>query len=256
MSKPGEGGFGPMSSRANYSGRANREGAGSMFTGDQRIYEREAASRGHTALGGGFGVGFMAPVDQNGAPLGKEQKAVFEMQFGGRMHHLNSKGQLRFVDTGAFQGALEDALEKERRLSQLSTYILGGNNLVANVFGPEVIAHLKPWKEDRDMPCNGITIPKGLAAADAEPDVLRLYDPSMKEWLVGSAKFRAVISTYPIVPIGELPSWNMGTEGAGEKTDVSASGQKGAEAAATASAETLNQQAMDFGKANGLVAKE
>jgi len=54
----------------------------------------------------------------------------------------------------------------------------------------------------------------------------------MKEWLVGSAKFRAVISTYPVVPIGELPAWNMGTEGAGEKTDLSTNGEEQAANAA------------------------
>ena len=162
----------------------------------------------------------MAPTDANGNMLSEADRANFEMQFGGRMHHLNSKGQLRFVDTSAFEGAMKDALEKERRLSQLSTYILGGSTLVANVFGMDVLEKLKPHKGS-PLNCNGVIIPEGLAEADATPDVLRLYDPSMKEWLVGSAKFRAVISTYPVVPIGELPAWNMGTEGAGEKTDLS-----------------------------------
>ena len=67
---------------------------------------------------------------------------------------------------------------------------------------------------------NGLKLPKGLASADATPSVLRLYDPSMKEWLVGSAKLRAILSTFPVVPIGELPSWNMSLDGAGERTDL------------------------------------
>ena len=239
FNKPVEGGFGPMSTRANYSGRAREDGPGSMFLGDQRQYEKDAAARGHSALGGGFGVGFMAPTNSKGEMLNEADRANFEMQFGGRMHHLNSKGQLRFVDTSAFEGAMKDALEKETRLSRLSTYILGGSTLVANVFGTDVLEKLKP--HEGAMNCNGVIIPKGLAEVDATPDVLRLYDPSMKEWLIGSAKFRAVISTYPIVPIGDLPAWNMGTEGGGEKTDISNTGDEMAALAAKTTTTAMAQ---------------
>ena len=103
-----------------------------MFAGSQREWERDAARRGHSAIGGGFGVGFLAPTNEKGELLTDAEKAAFEMKFGGRMHHLNSHGQLRFVDTEAFSGALSDALEKEQTLLRLSSYVLGGNDLVKN----------------------------------------------------------------------------------------------------------------------------
>ena len=53
-----------------------------MFVGDQRKYEREAAGRGHSAPGGGFGVRFLSPTNEKGGKLDKKDLTDFEMQFG------------------------------------------------------------------------------------------------------------------------------------------------------------------------------
>ena len=66
---------------------------------------------------------------------------------------------------------------------------------------------------------NGVKIPAGLAKEDCTPSILRLWDPSMSEFLRGSAKLRAILNTFPIIPLGELPSWDMSFADAGEKSD-------------------------------------
>ena len=42
----------------------------------------------------------------------------------------------------------------------------------------------------------------------------------MSEWARGAAKLRAIIDTFPIIPLGDLPSWDMGFEDGTERTDV------------------------------------
>ena len=52
----------------------------------------------------------------------------------------------------------------------------------------------------------------------------------MGEFLRGSAKFRAIVSTIPVIPLGNLPDWNMGFAGAGEKDDPEVNPDAGAAA--------------------------
>ena len=74
-------------------------------------------------------------------------------------------------------------------------------------------------------------VPACLAGEDCSPSLLRLFDPTSNDFLKGLAKLRAILSTYPIVMLGELPSWSMGFQNGGEKDDVTvnkaASGETG-----------------------------
>jgi len=106
-------------------------------------------------------------------------------------------------------------------LSELSTYLIGGDRLCQDIFGEDILDHCKPYgktgQRDEDQMCNGLRTPAGLAKEDCTPSILRLYDASMKEFLRGSAKLRAILSTYPVVPLGEIPDWDMSFRDAGEK---------------------------------------
>ena len=87
-----------------------------------------------------------------------------------------------------------------------------------SIFGKGILEHCQ--KNTGDQNVNGVKIPAGLAEVDCTPSLLKLYDPSMKEFLIGSAKFRAILDTYPVVPLGELPSWSVGFDRAGEKDRI------------------------------------
>ena len=216
------GASGHIGGRANFIGGPTVSGSGekTMFGKRQREWEAAEGARKHTGPGGHLGIGFMAPVNEDGKPLTKEQMAAFEVQFGGRTQRLNSKGQLRFVDTDAFIPTLKDNLEKERYLSQLSTFLMGGSDLMSDIFGEDLLKHCKSFDGGDYTGCPGITIPAGLAKYDCTPDMLRLFPPETTEWNCGSAKLRAILSTMPIVTLGELPSCNTSLEGAGERTDI------------------------------------
>ena len=105
----------------------------------------------------------------------------------------------------------------ENYLSRLTAYILGGDKVCEDIFGADFLSFCKPV--DGEHTVNGLQIPKALAVEDCTPLVLRLYDPSMGEFLRGSAKFRAIVSRIPVIPLGDLPSWDMSYSGAGEKDD-------------------------------------
>ena len=105
----------------------------------------------------------------------------------------------------------------ENYLSKLSTWIMGGNEVFAQIF-PGILEYCKPM--DGKVPVRGHIIPESLAKEDCTPSLLRLYDPSMEVFLRGLAKLRAIIETYPTVFLGELPSWDMSYKDAGEKNDV------------------------------------
>ena len=105
----------------------------------------------------------------------------------------------------------------ENYLSKLSVWIMGGNEIFSQIF-PGILQYCAPVQ--KNMEVRGHIIPESLAKEDCSPSLLRLYDPSMEVFLRGLAKLRAIIETYPTVFLGELPSWNMGYQGAGEKNDI------------------------------------
>ena len=148
----------------------------------------------------------------------KEQAKEFRIQHNGRNFPLGKNGTIRYLDTAAFQPIIKDGLEMEHYLSRLTAYILGGDDVFKQIFGDDIIGHCKAAQGDQTV--NGLTIPAALAKEDCTPSVLRLYDPSMGEFLRGSAKLKAILSTYPVIPLGELPSWDMGYSDAGEKDDA------------------------------------
>ena len=113
--------------------------------------------------------------------------------------------------------ALKDRLEMENYLSKLSTWIMGGDAIFSQIF-PGILQYCAPKQESMDV--RGHTIPAALAKEDCSPSLLRLYDPSMEVFLRGLAKLRAIIETYPTVFLGELPSWDMSYQGAGDKNDI------------------------------------
>jgi len=75
-------------------------------------------------------------------------------------------------------------LEKEYYLSELSTYLIGGDRLVQDIFGEDILKHCRPYgvtaQEGQYQMCNGLRIPAGLAKEDCTPLILRLFDPSIK----------------------------------------------------------------------------
>ena len=161
----------------------------------------------------------MRPCSEDGRPLTAAQAKVFRIQHNGRSFPVGKDGTLRYLDCKAFEATIKDGLEQENYLSKLTAYILGGDELCTKVFGPDFIGHCAAKTDGTKQECNGIFIPPALAKEDCTPSVLRLYDPSMGEFLRGSAKFRAIVSTIPVIPLGDLPSWDMGIAGAGEKND-------------------------------------
>ena len=98
---------------------------------------------------------------------------------------------------------------------------------MAAIFGTEILTACRPVTGDQKV--NGIIIPAGLAKEDCTPSILRLYDPSMSEFLRGSAKLRAILNTFPVIPLGNLPSWDMSFADAGEKSDPAVNPHAGAE---------------------------
>ena len=162
-------------------------------------------------------VAHMKPCGADGKPLTAEQQKSFRIQHNGRSFPLGKDGTLRYLDTAAFEGTIRDGLEMEHYLSRLTAYILGGDKVCSEIFGPEFLGFCKAT--DGEQTVNGLKLPKSLAVEDCTPSVLRLYDPSMGEFLRGSAKFRAIVSTLPVIPLGELPAWDMGISGAGAKND-------------------------------------
>jgi len=147
----------------------------------------------------------------------RSQRVIKITNINGRGYKLNKDGVLRFFTPEAFNETIKCNLEHENYLSRLSVYLLGGDSLMTNVFGDDLLEHCKPRPKGEDQMCNGLRTPAGLAEQDCTPSILRLFDPSMKEYLKGSAKLRAILSTYPVVPLGDLPDWNMGFKDAGEK---------------------------------------
>ena len=218
-----ERGSGGAGHRANWSGPAQVTGTGAigMFGPAERKWESEKNERLHTPYegAGSYGVAHMRPCGEDGKPLTADQAKLFRIQHNGRSFPVGKDGTLRYLDCKAFEGAIKDGLEQENYLSKLTAYILGGDELCKKVFGPDFLKHCAADTSGKAQDCNGLLIPPALAKEDCTPSVLRLYDPSQGEFLRGSAKFRAIVSTIPVIPLGDLPSWNMGIEGAGEKND-------------------------------------
>jgi len=197
-----------------------------------REFESQAVSRRFTPYKntGDYGVTYMRPTNEQGIPLAKDAQEGYEYIHNNRSYKLNQNGCLKFFEPQAFTPTIKANLEHENYLSKLSVYLLGGDKIMQNIFGADILGHCKPVP-DADQICNGLLIPKGLAKEDCTPSVLRLYDPSMKEWIRGSAKLRAIISTYPVIALSDLPDWNMSFTDAGEKgmlEDVREANAKGA----------------------------
>jgi len=191
---------------------------------------------------GSYGVTFMRPTDEKGITLNKGYKD-YEYIHNGRGYKLNSDGVLRCFSPEAFNPTIKANLEKEHYLSELSTYLIGGDRLVQDIFGEDILKHCRPYgvtgQVNQDQDCNGLRIPAGLAKEDCTPSILRLFDPSMKEFLRGSAKLRAILSTYPVVPLGDLPNWDMSFRDAGEKGVLNSTRAADAEGAAPTMAPPL-----------------
>jgi len=118
--------------------------------------------------------------------------------------------------------------------------------LVQDIFGEDILKYYRPYgvtgQRDEDQDCNGLRIPAGLAKEDCTPSILRLFDPSMKEFLRGSAKLRAILSTYPVVPLGELPNWDMSFRDAGELGVLDSTRKTDADGAAPTAPALIGQE--------------
>ena len=212
-----------MGYRMNYGGGATVHGEGviSTFGGAERAHQTHQFVRRHHPYdeGGHLGITHMRPCKADGGNLSEKELEQFEVVHNGRGYGVNSNGVLRYCDTAAFMPTIKANLEHESYLAKMSTFLLAGDQVCEQIFGGDFLTKCGTT-DDAKMTVNGTEIPAALAKENCTPSLLRLYDPSMKEFLRGSAKLRALINAFPVIPLGDLPNWDMSVDGAGEKDYV------------------------------------